>query len=118
MHRKEYDKALATLLKTRYPSDSYSGQYELKVAAKLEKRYPDEILGYYRSGLGNLNRNSTRKDYARKAKVMKNVGHMYVDIMNTPEKWTTFARQVKLENKRRSAFQQEFEKIVPGWKGA
>ena len=116
MHRKEYDKALATLLKARYPYNSYGGEYELKVAAKLESRFPDKILGYYQSGLGNLNRSLTRKEYARKAKIMKKLRHMYVDIMNTPEKWTIFARQVKLDNKRRPAFQEEFGKAVPGWK--
>ncbi|MBU0731243.1 MAG: hypothetical protein KKE17_12725 [Proteobacteria bacterium] len=116
MHRKEYDKALATLLKARYPYNSYGGEYELKVAAKLENRFPDKILGYYQSGLGNLNRSLTRKEYARKAKVMIKVRHMYVDIMNTPEQWTNFARQVKLDNKKRPAFQEEFADAVPGWK--
>lgn len=116
MHRKEYDKALATLLKARYPYNSYGGEYELKVAAKLENLFPDKILGYYQSGLGNLNRSLTRKEYAMKAKVMVKVRHMYMDIMNTPEKWANFARQVKLDNKKRPAFQEEFTDAVPGWK--
>jgi hypothetical protein len=116
MHRKEFDQAIASLLKARYPYNTYGGEYELQVAAKLEKRFPDKILTYYRSGLDNLNRSLTRKAYAEKAKVMKKVRHMYVDIMNTPDQWTKFARQVKLDNKKRPAFQEEIANIVPGWK--
>jgi hypothetical protein len=116
MHRREYDKALDVLIKARYPYNSDGGEYELKVAAKLEKRFPDKILAYYRSGLGNLNRSLTRKEYARKARVMKKVRHMYVDIIKTPKKWSEFARQVKQDNIRRPAFQEEFAKVVPGWK--
>ncbi|MBC8318115.1 MAG: hypothetical protein H8E41_09420 [Desulfobulbaceae bacterium] len=115
MHKKEYDKALTTLLKEGYPYHSYGDEYELKAASTLETRFPDKILGYYQSGLGNLNRSLTRKEYGRKAKVIKKVRHMYVDIMNKPEQWTQFARQVKLDNKKRPAFQEEFKKTVPGW---
>ena len=115
MHRKEHDKALATLLKERYPYHAYGDEYELQVAAKLETLFPDKILGYYRSGLGNLNRSLTRKEYGIKAKVMKKVRHMYVNIMNEPELWAKFAKQVKLDNKKRPAFQEEFIKVVPGW---
>ncbi len=85
------------------------------MAAKLETCFPDKILGYYQSGLGHLNRSLTRKEYGRKGKVMKMVRHMYVNIMNESELWTKFARQVKLDNKNRPAFQEEFEKAVPGW---
>jgi hypothetical protein len=115
MHRNDYDKALATLLESQYPYHSYGDEYALKVAAKLETRFPDKLLGYYQSGLGHLNRSLTRKEYGRKGKVMKMVRHMYVNIMNEPELWTKFARQVKLDNKKRPAFQEEFEKAVPGW---
>ncbi len=115
MHRKEYDNALATLLKAGYPYDSYSDVYKLQVAAKLEERFPEKILGYYQSGLGNLNRSLTRKEYAGKAMVMKKVRHMYVDIMNVPEQWLKFAGQVKLDNKKRPAFQEEMRNAVAGW---
>ena len=115
MHRQEYDKALSTLLKAGYPYDSYSDAYGLQVAAKLEERFPEKILGYYQSGLGNLNHSLTRKAYAGKAKVMKKVRHMYVDIMNAPEQWLKFAGQVKLDNKKRPAFQEEMRKAVAGW---
>jgi hypothetical protein len=115
MHRKEYDEALAILIKGRYPISTWDGDYEIKVAKKLEKRYPEEILKYYLSGLGHLNRNDQRKEYARKAKVMVKVRHMLVDVLGDEARWEKFARKVKQDNLRRPAFQQEFADAVPGW---
>ncbi len=115
MHRREYDEALAILIKGRYPMSTWDSDYEIKVAKKLEKRYPEEILKYYLSGLGNLNRNAQRKEYARKAKVMVKVRHMLVDVLGDEARWEKFARKVKQDNHRRPAFQQEFTDAVPGW---
>ena len=73
-------------------------------------------MKFYKLGLGNLNCSTGRKDYARKAKVMKSVCHMYVDILNIPEIWMAYAQKIKQDNARRPAFQEEFAKIIPGWK--
>jgi hypothetical protein len=115
IHRREYDEALAILMKGRYPTSTWEGEYEIKIAKKLEKRYPEEILKYYLSGLGNLNRNAQRKEYARKAKVMAKVHHVLVDVLGDQTRWVKFARKVKIDNARRPAFQQEFANAVPGW---
>ena len=115
MHRREYDEALAILIKGRYPASTWEGEYEIKIAKKLEKRYPEEILKYYLSGLGNLNRNAQRKEYARKAKVMAKVRHVLVNVLGDQKRWVKFARKVKIDNARRPAFQQEFATAVPGW---
>jgi hypothetical protein len=115
IHRREYDEALAILMKGRYPTSTWEGEYEIKIAKKLEKRYPEEILKYYFSGLGNLNRNAQRKEYARKAKVMAKVHHVLVDVLGDQTRWVKFARKVKIDNARRPAFQQEFANAVPGW---
>lgn len=117
MHRREYDEALAILIKGRYPISSWDGGYEIKVAKKLEKRFPERILKYYLSGLGNLNRSDQRKEYTRKAKVMAKVRHVLVDVIGDEQRWVIFARKVKKDNARRPAFQQEFAIAVPGWRG-
>jgi hypothetical protein len=116
MHRREYDEALAILIKGRYPTSTWEGDYEIKIAQKLEKRYPEEILKYYLSGLGNLNRNAQRKEYTRKARVMAKVRHVLVEVLGDERRWVIFARKVKKDNARRPAFQQEFAIAVPGWR--
>ena len=115
-HRKEYEKALAVLLKEKYPSHSWDSGDELRTAKQLETRFPDQILTYYVSGLGNLNSNSTRKEYAQRAGVMLKVRHMMVDILKDENRWKAFAGKVKRDNLRRPAFQEEFAKIIPGWR--
>jgi tetratricopeptide (TPR) repeat protein len=116
MHRQEYDEALAILTKGRYPMSSWGGEYHIQVAQELEKRYPEQILKYYLSGLGHLGRNADRKEYTRKAKVMVKVRHVLVDVLGDKARWEKFARQVKRDNLRRPAFQQEFAHAVPGWR--
>lgn len=115
MHREEHDEALAILTKERYPIPSWGGTYEIQVAEMLEKRYPEKILKYYLSGLGDLDRNANRTEYARKARVMVKIQHMLVDVLGDEARWKKFASKVKKANLRRPAFQQEFAQVVPGW---
>jgi len=116
MHRKEYDKALAVLLKAKYPIRAWDSGEELQTANQLETRFPDQILTYYLSGLGGLNSNSIRKDYAQRAGVMLKVRHVMVDILKDEKRWEAFAGKVKRDNLRRPAFQEEFARIIPGWR--
>jgi len=115
MFRKEYDKALSLLKKSRYPDSQYDGNEILKTAKDLEQTYPEEILSFYMTGLGNLNYSFDRKTYARRALVMAKVRHVWVDVMKAPEKWKEFGRKVKQVNLRRPAFQEEFAKALPDW---
>ena len=94
---------------------AWDGADELKAAANLESRFPEKILEYYLTGLGALNVNDTRKGYARKAKGMAKVRHMYVDILKAEDRWRDFAGKVRKDNLHRPAFQEEFAKVVPGW---
>lgn len=76
---------------------------QVSISKSLEKRYPEEILKYYLSGLGNLNCNAQRKEYTRKARVMAKVRH----VLGDEQRWVKFAHKVKKDNVRRPAFQQE-----------
>jgi tetratricopeptide (TPR) repeat protein len=67
MHRKDFDQALAVLKKMGSPGRRYYNREALNVAQALETRFPREILAYYRSGLGDLKINRTRKEYADQA---------------------------------------------------
>jgi hypothetical protein len=116
MHRKEYDDALAVLSKGRYPLTAWDSDYEIQTARRLESRFPEEILKYYLSGLGNLKTKAVRKEYARKAHVMAKVRRLLVEVLHDKERWRSFAIKIKQGNVKRPAFQEEFAKIVPGWR--
>jgi hypothetical protein len=115
MHRKEYAEAMAVLTGGRYPISDWDDIDEVRIAKRLEKRYPEEILKYYLSGLGSLTVSATRKKYACKAKVMAKVRRLLVDVIGDEGRWVRFATKVKQDNIRRPAFQQEFTRTVPGW---
>ena len=112
MQREEYEKALAILLKERYPL--YTGDI-LNVAFQLEKSFPEQILAFYLSGLGNLNSNATRDEYATLAEIMVKVHRILVDVIKDESRWKAFAGKVKGDNLRRPAFQDEFGKVIAGW---
>jgi hypothetical protein len=115
MHRKAYEDAVSVLIRSRYPMYAWDSNYELQTARRLEGRYPEAILKYYLSGLGNLKTNATRKEYARKAHVMSKVRRVLVDVLRDPSRWRDFALKVKKDNIKRPAFQEEFTRAVPGW---
>ena len=116
MHRKEHGRAVDILSAMRHPDTRCGGGDLLKIAVQLETKYPDKVLAFYQSGLRGLNQNATRETYARWAKVVKKLRHMWIDVIKNPEQWTAFARKVKQANHRRPAFQEEFAKAIPGWK--
>ncbi len=110
------DHALALLQDMRPGDPRYHGTYAMKAAGMLEESFPEEILAFYKSGLGGLNSTRPRSEYAMLAGLMAKVRRVYVDILKTPEEWDAFARRVKEANIRRPAFQQEFARVIPGWK--
>lgn len=115
MHRKEHEEAVVMLTRSRYPLYAWDSTYELQTARRLEGRYPEAILKYYLSGLGNLKTNAPRKEYTRKAQVMKKVHHVLVDVLHNAPRWRDFAIKIKRDNIKRPAFREEFAKAVPGW---
>ena len=117
MHRKEYEKAVAVLCEEGYPHTAWNSDYENQTAKRLEQRFPEDILKYYLSGLGNMKSNAIRKEYARKAQVMTKIRRLLVEVLKDKERWRAFAIKAKQDNIKRPAFQEEFAKVVPGWRG-
>lgn len=114
LHRKEYEAALQYFKKNT--ANSYSSYSEVfSVAEKLEARYPEEILRFYKSGIGNLNVSRSRKIYAQNAVAVKRVRRVLVDVMKKPDEWKKFAIQIKANNANRPAFQDEFAKVISDW---
>jgi len=116
MHRQEYEHAITILIKGRYPIHAWDNGYELQAAKKLESYFPEEVLKFYMSGLGNLKTNAVRNEYARKAKVMDRIRLLIVGVLRQEERWLDLAREVKLANLKRPAFQEEFAAVIPGWR--
>jgi uncharacterized Zn finger protein len=117
MHRKEHDKAVALLVRGQYPQLGWHETDELRIAKALEKRYPEEVLTYYLSGLGSFKSKAPRKEYARKAKVMVKVRHLMIDVMGDEARWRKFACGIREDNIKRPALQQEFAAVLPDWQG-
>jgi len=116
MHRKEYEAAVAVLTNGRYPLSAWDSDYQIQTAKRLESRFPEEILKYYLSRQGNMKTKAVRKEYVRKAKVMDQIRHLLVKVLNDKARWHTFAIKIKQDNLKRPAFQEEFAKAVPGWR--
>ncbi|MGO9614281.1 MAG: hypothetical protein ACLPX5_14785 [Dissulfurispiraceae bacterium] len=116
MHRQEYERAITILIEGKYLIHAWDSGYELQAAKKLESYFPEEVLTFYMSGLGNLKAYAVRNEYARKAKVMDRIRFLIVGVLRQEERWLNFAREVKLANLKRPAFQEEFAAVIPGWR--
>ena len=117
LYRKEYEKALRYFKTPSQSNYYYFGQSEVfSVAKDLEELYPEQILEFYKSSVGNLNVSTSRKIYAQNAVAVMRIRRVLVEIMKKTDEWKKYATQIKLNNAGRPAFQDEFARIIPDWK--
>ncbi|MDB4897866.1 MAG: uncharacterized protein JWN15_4128 [Firmicutes bacterium] len=109
------DERAVTILSALPDPRWYDDSGLLTAAASLEKRFPEQVLAFYRKGLGDVTSAHERKEYADKAKVLLKMRHMWVEVMGQPMAWKQFGRHVKLVNHRRPALQEEFGRVIPDW---
>ena len=116
MYRKEYEMALRYFKPPFRSTYHIFGESELfSISKRLEVLFPEEILAFYRSSVGNLNVSASRKIYAQNALGIMRVRRILVEVMKRPEEWKAYALKIKLNNAKRPAFQEEFARVIPDW---
>jgi len=116
MYRKEYEMALRYFKPPFRSTYHIFGESELfSIAKRLEVLFPEEILAFYRSSVGNLNVSASRKIYAQNALGIMRVRRVLVEVMKRPEEWKAYALKIKSNNAKRPAFQEEFARVIPDW---
>ena len=116
MYRKEYEMALRYFKPPFRSTYHIFGESELfSIAKRLEVLFPEEILAFYRSSVGNLNVSASRKIYAQNALGIMRVRRVLVEVMKRPEEWKAFLLKIKSNNSKRPAFQEEFARVIPDW---
>jgi len=116
MYRKEYEMALRYFKPPFRSTYHIFGESELfSISKRLEVLFPEEILAFYRSSVGNLNVSASRKIYAQDALGIMRVRRVLVEVMKRPEEWKAYALKIKSNNSKRPAFQEEFARVIPDW---
>lgn len=115
MLRQEHEQALCLLQKIGYSNWSWGNDSALEIASTLETKFPEQILEFYRRGLGSYDVSIDRKAYAEQAKAALKIRHMLLNVMNLPEKWNSLLQDMKSRNRQRKAFLEEFSKVIPDW---
>jgi len=113
--RQEYAPALHLLQKVGCSSHPWGDSTVWAVAIVLEIKFPEQILEFYRRRLGEYNTTADRKTYTEWAKIAFKIRSMLINALNQPDKWKKMLREMKLLNKQRKAFCEEFSKIIPDW---
>lgn len=114
VHRGESSDALTILL--QHGRKLYWNSDVFAAAEKLEGAHPERMYDCYVRSMGNLYETAGRDVYALKARQMAAVRRVLVERLGEVAKWTAFAREVKKGNSRRAALQDEFAKVIPGWR--
>jgi hypothetical protein len=114
-YRKDYQRVLRYFTAATVSERYYSRYGDYSLAEAYEKRFPEQILSFYRTVVGKLNESHSRDTYTHQAEMFAKIRRLLVDIIQRPDEWRAYARQIKRQNSRRPAFQQEFGKAVVDW---
>ncbi|WP_159078783.1 hypothetical protein [Orrella marina] len=116
-HRKEHLQAMKAMQASCY-GDEYASEHEVRAAETLEPVYPEEMLDYYIRCVHRVSRtrSAKRSAYAQQARIMARIHRLLTVVVPDEQRWIRLATALKYENKTRPAFQDEFQRRVPGWR--
>jgi len=86
-----------------------------QAARTLEQHCPEQVLEYYRSGVPTLRAPRERKHYAAIAFLLRDVRRVWVDILEQPDTWRAYAREIKFAHPRFPAFHEECARVLRDW---
>jgi hypothetical protein len=122
MHRKEFDNVIKILNKLmesynkpyNYPSNNIDSA-EFKAAEELKIKYPNDILKFYLTAIGDLTTAKDREVYKRQAKIASKIQDIYINILKDKNPWDAYITDIKNKNRNKKALQDEFNKIIKNW---
>ncbi|MFZ2054916.1 MAG: hypothetical protein WAU81_12070 [Candidatus Aminicenantales bacterium] len=112
--RGEQDEAAQILSRERF--DRYMSYELLGAARRLEPSHPEQVLTFYRSGIGSLNRPMPRKEYAGIARVLEMIRRIMLEFLKDAERWRNFKHDIQRKTERWPAFQEEVAKCIRDWR--
>jgi hypothetical protein len=114
-YRKDYDQVLRYFIASTANQRFFSRYDDYALAEAYEKRFPEQILSYYRAVVGKLDESHSRATYIHQAEIFARIRRLLVDTIHRPDEWRAYAKLIKLQNNRRPAFQQEFGNMIVDW---
>jgi len=94
----------------------YMSSELLDAARRLEAAYPEKVLTFYRSRIGNLHGPMPRKEYAGIARVLELIRRVMLESLKDAERWLNFKHDIQRKTERWPAFQEEAAKRIRDWR--
>lgn len=76
-------------------------------AEKIKKRYPDEIINFYKKKVQNCIAKKSRKAYAGAAQYISRIKNIYLSILKDERTYKKYIAELREKNKKRPAFLDE-----------
>jgi hypothetical protein len=116
LDRGEYAEALTALKESASPLYRSESSAARAAAERLESRFPEEIVSFYLALAGDLTIVGNRKEYARRAEVVRRIRRVMVEELRDMQRWRDFAQRIVNANRKRPACLEIFAQSVPGWR--